>query len=235
MARNIVPINQEHHANLKVKEGHSFAHVAQENIVPLNVYEFVGAACEYPIIFIKNAETGRFQSVAMMGFKPGENYFVKDGVWQGLMIPALVASYPFRLVPNPHNEEQLFMAIDLECDLVGEDEGLPLFKEDGTETDFFAMRRGEVTRCFEHNQVTEGFCQILADMDLLVSRDLNLDLDGEKFTVQSVYVLDDEKFNKLSDEQFLDLRKRGFLPPIFAHRNSLNQIRRLAEMRARKS
>ena len=231
MARQIVPINQEHHADLKVKDGGDFSQVANENIVPLVVYEFMLCASECPIIFIKHGETGRFQPVALMGFKPGENYFVDGDKWRGMFIPGLVASYPFRLVPNPHNEEQLFMAVDMDSQLVGNDDGNALFNADGSESEFFAKRKQEVTKYFEFNQITDGFCQLMADLDLFTARDMNLDLNGEKITIQSVYMLDDEKFNKLSDERFLDLRKRGFLPAIYAHRNSLNQVRRLAEMK----
>ena len=115
---------------------------------------------------------------------------------------------------------------------MNEEEGEALFDADKKETAVFAKRKEDVSRYFELNQMTDVFCQMLADMDLLTSRDLNVDIGGEKITIQSVYLIDDKKLNALSDEKFLELRQRGFLPAIFAHKSSLTQVRRLAEMSA---
>jgi len=229
MARDIVPLNQETHANLKLKDGNDFAHIANDNIVPLVVYEFMLAASEFPIIFIKTQDN-RFQPAALLGLKRGDNLFVEEGKWVGNFIPGIAATYPFRLLPNPQDQNQLFVAIDQNSTLLSEDDGEPLFNEDKSETEVFKKRKEAVSKYFEFNHITETFCQLLMDMDLLTSRDLNLDLNGEKLTIQSVYLIDDQKLHDLSDEKFLELRKQGFLAGIYAHKNSLNQVRRLAEM-----
>jgi len=230
MAQNIVAINAEAHANLKVKAASDFDHIKDKNLVFLVAYEFAPCACEYPIIFIKNQEIDQFQPAALMGFKQGENYFVKDNKWRGMYIPGIVASYPFRIVPNPSSEDQLFMAVDMNSSLVGEEEGEALFNADKTETDFFKQIQADVGNYYKQALITESFCKTLADMDLLSTRDLNVDIDGEKISMQGVYLVDDEKLNALSEENFMKLRAKGYLPAIYAHKSSAHQIRRLAEM-----
>jgi len=230
MASNIVAINSEQHANLKLVSPRDFDHIKDKNIVSLVVYEFTLCATECPIIFIKGQETGRFQAVALMGFKPGNNYFVSDNKWTGLFIPGIVATYPFRITPHPQSEDQLFLAADLNTTMLSEEEGEPLFDADKKETELFSKIKADVSQYYKQTQITDGFCQMLAEWDLLSARDLNVDLNGEKITIQSVYMIDDEKLNALSDDKILQLHKRGLMPAIYAHKNSLHQMRRLAEM-----
>ena len=230
MTLNIMAINAETHADLKVVPARDFAQVKDQNLVTLVVYEFTLCACEYPIIFIKGQETGKFQPAALMGFKQGENYFVKDNKWRGLYIPGIIATYPFRIVPHPDGGDQLFMAADMNSPLVGTEKGEALFNADKTETPFFSQVKADVSQYYQQVMVTENFCKILADMDLFSARDLNVEIDGEKVSIQGVYLIDDEKLDALSDENFLKLRQQGLLPAIYAHKNSAHQIRHLAGM-----
>ena len=230
MTPNIMAINAETHADLKVKPARDFDHIKDKNLVFIVAYEFAPCACEYPIIFIKNQEIDQFQPAALLGFRQGENYFVKDNKWRGMYIPGIVASYPFRIVPHPDSEDQLFMAADMNSPLIGTEEGEAFFNADKTETAFFQQVKADVGNFYKQALITEDLCKTLADMDLLSSRDLNVDIDGEKISMQGVYLVDDEKMNALSEENFLHLRAKGYLPAIYAHKSSAHQIRRLAEM-----
>ena len=57
-----------------------------------------------------------------------------------------------------------------------------------------------------------------------------IDVAGEKRNINGLYLIDEQKLNQLSDEAFLELKKRGILGPIFGHLGSLNQVNRLARM-----
>jgi len=234
MARNIVPINNQHHAHLKIKPGISLDHVKDEHVIPVTVHEFVHLSADFPVAFAKNPETGQFHAVGMMGFKAGENYQVQNGEWAGQLPPGIVSTYPFSLVPNPHDENQMYVTGDMDSDLFDVDEGEALFNEDGTETEAFVTRKNNVTNYYEHSQMTHIFCAMIASMDLFESRNLSIDLNGEKAGIEGIYMISEEKLNALPDEKFLDLKQRGFLPAIFAHIASINQVRRLAKLRMQK-
>ena len=42
-------------------------------------------------------------------------------------------------------------------------------------------------------------------------------------------MVDEQKFNDLPDEDFLDMRSRGLVALVYAHLNSLQQLRRVSE------
>ncbi|WP_417451047.1 SapC family protein [Kordiimonas sp.] len=230
MAR-IVPLHPDQHSKLKVKDGAEFHLVEGEHIIPLVVHEFVAAATDMPVVFVKNTDTGQFQAVAMLGIKPGENLYTKDGKWLGMYVPAILTQSPFRLMPNSHNQEQLILAVNEESTLADDDEGELLFGEDGQPTEYLKKRQKGVETYFEHSQVTQGFMALLAEMELLVERTLNIDVGEEKINLSGIYFVDEEKLGALPDEKFMDLKRRGFLPVIYAHLISLNQMRRLGQLK----
>jgi len=231
MAMNIVALNQEQHADLRLKPGASFKQVENDNIMPVVIQEFALCAVECPIIFTKNKETGKFIPVAMFGLKPGENLFAAGDKWAGIFMPGMIATYPFRIVPHPQNPDQLFVALDIDSDLLSVDEGEPLFDADKKETALLEKRRTDLTKYYEFSLGTGFFCKHLEDLGLFVLRSLELNVGDEQIKVENIYLIDEDKLRGLSNDQFLELRQKGFLQLIYAQINSLHQIRRLAEMK----
>ncbi|HBF45668.1 MAG TPA: multidrug transporter, partial [Shewanella frigidimarina] len=70
MPNQITLLEQTKHGDLKLTPS-DFSHVAEQHIVPVTLHEINRAATEYPIVFVKNSDTNEFQSVAMLGLKPG--------------------------------------------------------------------------------------------------------------------------------------------------------------------
>ena len=149
-----------------------------------------------------------------------------------MYVPAILTLAPFRLVPNQHNNDQLMLAINEESALVSEDEGELIFDEKGEPTEYLNLRKKGVETYFEHTQITQSLLKLLADLDLLVERSLSIDIDDEKINLSGLYFVDEQKLGALPDDKFLDLKKRGFLPVIYAHLISLNQMRRLGRYKA---
>ncbi|NVJ98008.1 MAG: SapC family protein [Alphaproteobacteria bacterium] len=211
-----------------MKAAVDFSRLEKDHILPIVAHEFISVANDAPVIFIKHEETGRFVPAALLGLKPGENLIVsKDGTWTAQYVPGIVATYPFRLMSSEHDQTQLIMAIDEDADCLSRDEGIPLFDENGKETEFMQNREVAVQTYFEHNQVTDGFIRILTELELLNERTLTVEAGGDKINLNGIYAIDEVKLNTLPDDKFSDLRQRGFLPAIYAHLISLNQIRRL--------
>jgi len=227
----IEPLSIDQHSDLKIKPAAGFEHVAEQHIVPIVAHEFVQVGADVPVVFVKHAETGQFQPVAMLGLQPGENLLVKDNQWQGMYIPGIIATWPFRLIANEQDPNQLAVAMDVEAETVNKDEGEALFA-DGNESAFLEQRKKALTTYFEHSQVTQGFVQVLTELDLLTERNLSVDVQGRNINLTGLYFIDEKKLNELDDEKFSDLRKRGFLHVIYAHLISLNQIRRLGKAKA---
>ena len=231
----IKPLHNVEHKDTKIKNGFNADIVKGQHLVPIVAHEFPRIATELPIVFVKNNETGEFQPVAMLGLEPGENLFVQDDKWQGSYLPHALTRYPLVLSKNPEDENQLFVGINESSDLVSKEEGNALFDDKGEETDYLKRRKEGLISFVEFSQVTAAFTKYLADKELLVAQTLTLEIKGEKRDINGIYLIDEKKLNELSDEEFLDLRKRGYLAPIYAFLTSMPQVNRLARLKAEHS
>ncbi len=225
-------LNYADHGHLKIKPTNTFDHVNTQQVLPLIVHELSTAAAEMPVVFVKNTETGEFQPVGVMGFKPSENLFYHKEKWRGTYVPAYATHHPFALVPSSQNENQLQIAITEESVLVSETEGDAMFDEQGNETEYLAKRKKALGSYYENMHITKAFTQALVDNLLLVEQSLSIDFNGEKITINGLYLVNEKKLNALSDDVFLFLRKKGFLAPIYSHMGSLHQLKQLAKLKS---
>ncbi len=230
MTQPITLLDSNKHGDLKIGKV-DFSHLADQHIVPVTLHEIGRAAIDFPVVFVKNSETGEFQSVAMLGLKPGQNLMVKDGAWQGLYLPHVVRDYPLGLVLNPDDKERVWIGIREESSAVTKEEGEALFN--GTEeTEYLAARKQALIDHYQQDQASRALVKSLAELDLFIPQTLTVEVNGEKRNINGIYLINEAKLNDLSEEQFNDLRKRGLLAPIFSHLTSLGQINRLARAEA---
>ena len=66
-------------------------------------------------------------------------------------------------------------------------------------------------------------------MDLLIPQTLTFNIGEDKRTVNGIYTVDEKKFNELSDEKYIELRKKGYILPIYSHLISLQQTKKLVK------
>ncbi|KGK00998.1 SapC family protein [Thalassotalea sp. ND16A] len=227
--QNIQALNKTAHAKTKIKTQSNFPHAAAQHLAPLVVHEFSRAAAEFPVVFVKTGDTDKFQPVALFGIKPGENLYTATEKWEGTYAPASVTQFPFALIPENKDAENLMVVIATDNAIVNEEEGNALFEDNGDESEYLTRRKDALGKYFEHSHITKGFTQTLAEKGLLMQQNLDITANGEKIQINGLYLVNEQKLNELSDEDYLDLRKRGFLAPIYAHLNSIHQINRLVK------
>ncbi len=230
--QQVQPLHNEKHANIKIKNGIHIDFMKTQHLVPVVAHEFARIANEFPMAFVKNNENGKFQVVAMFGLEQGENLFVEDEKWIAGFAPLATTRYPLGLVKHPE-QDQFGIVIDEGSDLVGEEEGNALF-ENGEETEYFKRRKQALVDYIGFTEVTQAFSDYLAEKELLTQQTLTVDINGEKRDINGIYLIDERKLNELSDEEFLELRKRGYLAPIYAFLTSTHQVARLARLKAQR-
>ncbi|GLP95074.1 SapC family protein [Paraferrimonas sedimenticola] len=231
MALELVPLTKQQHAKTKLLPNPGFKHVKDEHIAPVLVQEFSRASSEFPIVFVKRNEE-ELQPVVILGLKPGENLYTDGQRWTGLYIPASVTHHPFALVPSSQNEDELMVAILQGSDLLSEEEGQPLFDDKGEATELLERRKDAMLQQFEMANVTRAFTKTIQELDLFEAQSLNLELNGEKVTINGLHMVNEKKLMDLPAKKVEDLNKRGLLGPIYAHLSSLHQIHRVATKRA---
>ncbi|MCA0899263.1 SapC family protein [Microbulbifer agarilyticus] len=231
-APKIVPLRSDVHGKLKVRELGTFEHVKEAHMVPVTAHEFSRLGAEYPIVFVKNSDTGQFQSVALLSLKVGENLFVDGESWKGVFVPGAVRNHPFVLAPAGEDKEKLMVGLVENSPVVGEEEGNALFDDAGEESEYLKAKKESLVGYLESDQMTKAFIAILAEKDLLTTQNVAVNAGGEKINLTGIYMIDEKKLNELSEEDFADFRKRGFLPPLYAQLGSMHQFSRLAKMQA---
>tara|TARA_B100001939_G_scaffold344751_1_gene359848 strand:+ start:2648 stop:3370 length:723 start_codon:yes stop_codon:yes gene_type:complete len=236
MTPNFITLNNQTHRHLKIRNFTDYAHVKNEHLAPLAIHEFVRMSGSLPIIFVKSPNDENFQAVTMMGLRPGENLVVKGGGWNAVYIPGSVITYPFGLARVPAGEEgqedRFVITIDENSPLVNEEDGTPLFDEDGNATEFLENCRKGLMTHFNHIQSSHEITRYLAEKDLLMENALTVTLEEgqEPMRIGGVFVVNEEKLNNMPAEEFEDLRQRGLLPALYAQLASLHQVHRLVNM-----
>lgn len=217
-----VALNYEQHKNVKITGQFSAESMEGRHVVPLMLQEFTAAAPHYPIFFLQINEK-QYSAVGVFGLKEGQNLLLKDGKFEGNYLPAAIRCYPFTLAQA--SEEQLILCINEQADNVSSSEGQALFNDDGSQTEFFQGINNFFRDYIDANTANKNVLDQIVEMGLLRADGLQYrDAAGNESRVNGFFVIDQEKFNALSDEQFLTLRKFGVLPAIYAHFASLERI-----------
>jgi len=223
------PLDSKAHADLALKENFGLDFTKDVNAVPINLIEMPQICHFYPIAFSPDESA---TPVAICGLRDNENLFLQDdGTWApDTYIPAYVRRYPFIFSEMPGND-QLSLCIDLN-DKVTEKGGTQrFFESDGKPT---PLAQNALEFCKSYHaaaQQTVQFGQALADSGLLVERQAEINVTGgKKINFAGFRIIDEEKLSKLSDEIFLDWRKKGWIPFLYAHLFSGSQWQRLTRL-----
>jgi hypothetical protein len=229
---SIQPVRKEQHQNLKLSSKRDLAHVANQHIVPVSAAEYAQASASFPVVLVKDPESERYRSVAMLGLEAGENLFYKNEQWSALSVPQSIGMIPFSLGLDPERENTLTACVDVDSPFVGEDKDIALFDTEGKQTEALVNVENALGRLYESEKMTETFTKELLENDLLQELELNITFaNDEKKKLVGVFTVNEEKLKSLSDEKVLDFHKRGLFVPIYAMLGSLGQVNRLVQLR----
>ncbi len=226
------PLHSEHHRGLALKKKPSYLFASKRHVIPLCGEEFTRACHNFPIGFATNKK--ELVPVAITGLRKGENLFVdSQGNWTADYKPAEVRGYPFiTAIPEGEKESVLCFINDSQHIVhAGYHAGsdiLPLFQDNGQPADIML----ELIDFFKHLEASrdhtrQAMCQI-ADLNILVP--WKIKTRNQISNIHSLYRIDENKVENLSQEQFLALRSKTLLPLIYAHLLSTLLVSRLEQM-----
>jgi hypothetical protein len=235
MAQNFVPVTREAHQNKKIKPLKTFEFASEIHMVSVMMHEFLNAASVYPIVFLEDTDNKTFRPMALLGLDPEINLFVdSEGRWKAPYIPAIIRRYPFALA-RTSNEDQFTICIDEASNAVNDEEGQPLFNDDGTIGPVMEQIKQYLSGLQQMETITSNFCNTLKDKYMFTPLNMNVREAETVKRLTGAYAVHEEKLNALSDDVFLDFRKNNYLPAIYSHLTSLTQINRLVELRSQKN
>jgi len=237
MYGQLVPLDRERHRNLRlIADKSTLERVVGLNSLFLAVAEFAEACKEYPIVFVRVGEPpsdGSKQAIAplaVLGLKPGQNLFVKDGRWTGNYMPAYLRRYPFAMA-RIDDSAQVAVCFDADWSGFSETEGAPLFAADGQPTELTLNAKTFLESFEVESDRTRSALNVLVELDLLQDMRFEATLpSGEKIDVEGFLALNEEKFAKLDDATVLQLFRNGLLSLLEMHRISMGNMGRLAQL-----
>lgn len=227
-------LTKEQHGSLGLSAPEKrYQFCAAARAIPVTVSEIPAAIKDYPIVFMSQEQP---IPLAVTGMIDDINLFVNEnGDWEeNRYIPGYVRRHPFGLASESSGDR---MAVVLDAAFEGLKPGgdTPLFV-DGQPTDS-TQAAIEFCKTFERDRLmTEEFGKRLAGFDLLQSQTAQYTPQGaeEPRTFAQYFGIDEDKFNALTDEQILEMRKSGMLAIVYAILMSLGNWRLLLQRRAKR-
>lgn len=228
MARNYVLLDKEAHKNTKIKQDPSLAHSKSSHLVGVSIREFARAASSVPLVLVKDETANRYHCTGLYGLVEGVNLYYSPEGWQSHYAPLNLQRYPFDVRPNG---EQLSIFIDKDSELVNEKEGIALFKDDGSVSEYMESRQKLMSELVNSENLTQEFVKTLTELDLIEELRLGIRYaSGEQRQLVGLHSISEEKLMKLDDEQVLKLHRNGFLGAMYAMLGSMGQLNKLVQL-----
>ncbi len=227
------PLDSRVHGKKQLKRDVDFSFATGTNSVPINSVEFALVQRSYPIVFSADPTP---VPLAVMGLRNSENLFVEDsGQWAaGHYVPAYIRRYPFIFMEGPGGL-QFVLCVDEDSKFLTESGGTALFEADGKPSQ---LTQNALNFCsaFQGNHVqTREFGEAMKRHNLLVENQANATIAGvEKVSLGGFKIIDEQRFNALPNEVFLEWRSKGWLHLIYSHLMSMANWANLVDLAARR-
>lgn len=233
-------LDSKTHNNTKVITSYDQKFTDKNNSALIFPTEFKEAQRDYPILFIKNPETGQFQSVVLFGLVSDENLFVTQGNnngWQASYIPAMVTKGPFIIgfedkEVNGEMTKQPIIGIDMDNPRVNNELGEPIFLENEQPSPYLHKVNNALKTIHEGAQVNTFMFEAFLKYELIEPVALNIELNnGEKISLEGNYTINESKLAALSGDALTELHTSGLLRLAYFVNASLGNIQRLIDFK----
>ena len=230
-----VPVNPGDHRDLRVlatPRADLGDNVMSCLTVPI---EFRRVQNEFPILFQRNLESGRYFALALMGFEQGENLFFEDDRWTARYRPLTLAIQPCRIgrSANPDGPSQVY--IDLDHARVGDPEGTRLFDDDGMPSPYLEKMSDMLNQLDVGIAASADFFEALERYQLLEPFALDVTLDkGTESRLVGYHLINEDRLQALEPGALAELHRDGHLMPIFMALASLSNMTGLLARRNRR-
>ncbi|NHN38379.1 SapC family protein [Pseudomaricurvus alcaniphilus] len=226
-------LSLEAHKNTRIITARGAAYGDNVHMVPVTARELPRLVVDFPVVMIKNNETGQFELTVLLGFEPGENLYLEDDKWTTRYIPLHLQRQPFmvgfqtRKGDDP-GAKNAVMSLDMDSNRVSTTEGEPLFLEDGKKSPLLERMDGILSELMSGTELTKVFLAKILELELIEPAQMDVTFpSGKKMRYDGVYTVNAEKLAALEGEQLQELHKRGFLQACHIMMASLGQFNKL--------
>lgn len=239
MPRHVM-LNNVAHKDLRVISRHGAEFGDNLGTVLTFPTEYGDIQREYPIFFRKDAQTGEFQSIALLGFAQDENLFLDKNGWQAAYIPGIVARGPFLIgFQNQDVDGELrrepVIHVDLDSPRISTTEGEPVFLPQGGNTRYLDRIGAILQGIHQGLAVSKAMFDAFTAHGLIEPVNVEVKFNAEEqFNLRGLYTVSEEKLRGLSGDALFELNSTGFLQGAFLVIASLNNMKKLIDMKHRR-
>lgn len=221
------------HKDLKVKTDYGKGGGYDANVARVFPTEFSQLQAEYPLLFMKNRETGHFDTVALLGFSENENLYLADNGWDAANLPLTIVRQPFLIGFQEQDVDGVptdvpVVHIDLDHPSAGGDDGQRLFLEHGGESPYLERMTSILITIHEGNAVSQSFSKLLVGLELIESLAVDIEFnDGSRQSLAGLYTINEERLRELNASALEALHRQGHLQDVYMVLASMPNISRL--------
>lgn len=190
---------------------------------------------EYPLFFVRNAETGHFEPAALLGFEEGENLYLGGDRWLARVQPLSVQRQPFLIgfqerVDNGVPEQLPVVTLDLDDPAVSREHGEPVFLPHGGESPLLERMNAVLATIHAGHEAVRTFSRILVGLDLIEPLQLDITFDnGSRHTVNGLHRINEGRLETLDEGALLTLHEGGHLRDVYMMLASLPNLETLIQ------
>jgi hypothetical protein len=201
--------------------------------VPAFPTEFAELQREYPIFFGKDATSGEYSAVALLGFDRQENLYVRDGRWNAAYLPGYVARGPFLIgfqeqwVEGEARREPV-IHVDLDHPAISFSEGEAVFLPGGGQSPYLEHISNILRGIRDGMEGGKAFYAALAAHGLIQPMTVEVRFDADHgANLTGLHGIDRERLAALDAAALHALHQQGFLEGIYLVLASMHNMRRL--------
>ena len=234
---HLVELSREEHSALKINPDLAEASAARQHLIPIVASEFRKAAIQYPIVFAKNPETGRFAAFVLNGLEPEENLFWSGTKLDVAYVPLNIRRGPFFVgtADTSSGANGNVLCIDVESSCLTASGQKSIVDADGSDSSYLKEILSIVGKLLHGQNQTTSFIHTALSLDLLCPIVLDIVLeDGKPLHVEGLYSIDEDRFRSLDKDKVARLWNEGLMDLIYSLIVSTGQIFNLIRLRNEK-
>lgn len=232
-----VPLDNVTHKKLRIRPGYGRGRGYDVNVARVFPSEFAALQREYPLFLVKNAESGHFESIALLGFGSGENLYLSDAGWDAEYVPLSIRRQPFLIgfreeVVDGIPRRSPVVHVDLDHRSVSETEGEPVFLPQGGESPCLERINAVLAEIHAGHEASRSLSQVLVGLELVESIAVEGEFDdGSKQSLAGLYTINEDRLRALGAGALEALHRKGHLQDAFMLLASLLSMKSLIARR----
>lgn len=236
---NHVLLDNVTHKNLRIDKRYGKGRGYDYNVARVFPVEFIPLQVEYPLFFVKNDESGHFDTIALLGFADGENLYLGNEGWDARYVPLTMDRQPFLIGFQRQDVDGIptdvpVVHIDMDHPSVSDAAGEPVFLPHGGETPFLERMTSVLMTIHQGNDVSQSFSQALVGLELIESLAVDIEfVDGSRQGLAGLYTINEEKLQGLTGGALEILHTNGYLQSIYMMLASMPNLEQLIERKNR--